>query len=176
MIAWIVGGVVLAIAALAVYFTLYVDWLWYGEVHLRNVFWTTFWWRIFTGLGFGVVFFVILYGNIEIARRLSPRYRAFEGIDVVEYVNERAARLTRRVGLAASLVIGALVGISTSSGWLTVLRALHGVSFHQSDPIFHHDYSLYIFAVPFWNDVYGLLVAALIVALNMYLLYKTLAG
>ncbi len=162
---WTVGAVVLAIAALAVYFALYVDWLWYGEVHLRNVFWTTFWWRIITGMGFGVVFFVILYGNIEIARRLSPRYRAFEGIDVVEYVNERAAKLTRRVGLAASLVIGALVGISTSSGWLTVLRALHGVSFHQSDPIFHHDYSLYIFAVPFWNDVYGLLVAALIVSL-----------
>jgi uncharacterized membrane protein (UPF0182 family) len=165
VIAWAVAGVVFVVAALAVYFTLYVDWLWYGEVHLRNVFWTTFWWRIFTGLGFGVVFFVILYGNIEIARRLSPRYRAFEGIDVVEYVNERAARLTRRVGLAAALVIGALVGLSTSSGWLTVLRALHGVSFGRSDPIFHHDYSLYVFGVPFWNDVYGLLVAALITAL-----------
>ena len=64
------------------------------------------------------IFFAIFCANIEIARRLSPRHRAFEGIDVVEYVNERTVQGLRRGGLIVSLVIAIFVGAGTSADWL----------------------------------------------------------
>ena len=82
----------LALVLFVVYLLAYTDWLWFGEVGLRVVFWRQIWSRLIVGVAAGAIFFAIFYSNVEIARRLSPRHRAFEGIDIVEYVNERRSR------------------------------------------------------------------------------------
>ena len=161
----IVALVVLGLVALGVYFTLYVEWLWFGEVGLRQVFWKQVWWRLITGLAFGGLFFVIFFTNVEIARRLSPTFRVFEGVDVVEFVNEKAARIVRKAGLAVALVVSAFVGLGSSSQWLTVQKALHAVEWGTQDPLFHHDYSFYVFTLPFWHAVYALVLGALVASL-----------
>ena len=168
-------GVIVAVVVVAVvlFARYYVDWLWFGEVHLRVVFWKSIWSGLVIGPTFGVVFFVLIYGTIEIARRLAPRYRAFEGIDVVEPVHESALRLVRRVGLALAAVVAVVVGFSTAGSWLTFLRAVYAVPFGQQDPVFHHDLSFYVFTVPAWQYVYsflfGTLIAALVVAVVVHL-------
>ncbi len=163
-------GIIAAAAALVVvlfvvFLMAYTDWLWFGEVHLRVVFWTQIWSRVIVGAASGAVFFVVFFVNIEIARRLSPRHRAFEGIDVVEYVNERTVQSLRLGGLLLSIVIAVIVGIGASSDWLVFRRALSGVPFGSSDPIFHHDLGFYVFALPAWQTAYGLIMGALIAAL-----------
>ena len=114
------------------------------------------------GAAAGAIFFAIFYANVEIARRLSPRHHAFEGIDVVEYVNERTVQGLRRGGLIVSALIAILVGVGMSGNWLLFQSALNGVSFGVRDPVFHHDIGFYVFTLPAWQAIYGLVMGALI--------------
>ena len=142
------------------------QWLWFGEVALRTVFWK----RLLIGLivwgVFAAAFFAIVYGNLLIARRLAPKYRPVEGVDVVEVVHEHriavgaAAPVWRRRSSCA-----VIVGSSAAGSWLMFARALDGVPFGVRDPIFHHDLSFYVFTLPAWQYVYGFLFVSLIVAL-----------
>jgi uncharacterized membrane protein (UPF0182 family) len=172
----IVVAVVLAIVVLVVLSRFYVDWLWFGEVGLRVVFWRRIWSSLVVGVIFGAVFFAILYGNIELARRLAPRYHAFEGVDLVEPVRENAQRLTRIVGLLLSLVIAVIVGAGTAGSWLTFLRALDGVSFGVSDPVFHHDIGFYVFRLPMWQFIYSFLFGSLIASLVITIIVHLVLG
>ena len=162
LIAIIVGALILAIVVFVIFLLAYTDWLWFGELGLRVVFWRQIWSRLIVGFAAGLIFFAIFFANVEIARRLSPRHRAFEGIDVVEYVNERTVQGLRRGGLVLSLIIAIIVGAGASADWLLFQRALNGTPFHVSDPIFHHDVGFYVFTLPAWQAVYGLVMGALI--------------
>ncbi len=165
LILLVLAIVVVVILALVIFLRYYVDWLWFGEVALRTVFWRRIVTGVIVGVVFAVVFFGVVYGNVEIARRLAPKYRPVEGVDVVEPVNERAMRRVRQVGLALSLFVAVVVGFSSAGSWLTYARALNAVPFGVEDPIFHHDLSFYVFVLPAWQSVYWFLFATLIVAL-----------
>ena len=160
-----------AVAAIAVVVALrlvalnYVDWLWFGEVSLRTVFWTRVSYGLVLGLLFGSAFFALVYGNVEVARRMAPKYRAFEGIDVVEYVREDASRRVRQVALVLTSLVAVLVGFAVARSWLVFARALDSVPFDIKDPVFHHDLSFYVFTLPAWQYLYTFLYATLLVAL-----------
>jgi len=53
LIAIIVAAVVVAIAVFVLFLNAYTDWLWFGEAHLRVVFWTQIWSRIVVGAASG---------------------------------------------------------------------------------------------------------------------------
>ena len=176
LIILLVAVVVVLILALIVFLRYYVDWLWFGEVALRTVFWRRITTSAIIGPIFAVIFFAILYGNIEIASRFAPKYRPIEGVDVVEPVHETAGRWLRRAGLALSLVIAVIVGFSTSGAWLTFARALNAVPFGSTDPVFHHDLSFYVFVLPAWQYVYTFLFVTLIVTLIVTIVARVLLG
>ena len=169
----IVIVLVLVLVALLRY---YVDWLWFGEVALRTVFWRRITIGAVVGPIFAVVFFAIMYGNIEIARRGGLKYRLLEGDEVIEAARETDARRVRRVGLALSLLAAAIVGYSAAGSWLTFARALNGVPFGVKDPVFHHDLSFYIFALPAWQYVYRFLFFTLIAALIVTVIARVYLG
>src|SRR2546430_17149132 len=75
----IVGVAVVALAfiALNVLSSFYVDLLWYREVHFSSVFWTVIRSKLLLGFIFGALFFVILFVNLVISRRITPRHRVF---------------------------------------------------------------------------------------------------
>ena len=156
--------VVVLVLALIIFLRYYVDWLWFGEVSLRTVFWKRITLSVILGPVFGVVFFAIIYGNIEIARRLAPKYRPVEGIDVLEPIRETAVKRVRLVGLVLSLLLAIVVAFVTAGSWLTFAKALDGVSFGTKDAIFHHDLSFYVFALPAWQYIYSFVLVVLIVA------------
>jgi uncharacterized membrane protein (UPF0182 family) len=164
----VVAAIVVLLLALNLFLRYYVDWLWFGEVQLRTVFWTRITTSVIVGPVFSVVLFAILYGNIEIARRLAPKYRPLEGVDVYEFVQETASRRVRRVGIALTALIAVIIGFVTPGSWLTFVRAFNAVPFGVKDPIFHHDLSFYIFVVPalqyistfiFWTVIVALVVS-----------------
>ena len=161
----VVAAVVVLLIVLVKALGFYAEWLWFGELSLRVVFWRSFWWRLLAGGAFGALFFVIVYANLEIARRLAPEFRASESGDLIEFGGEVVRRIVARVGLAVSLVAGVLAGIAASTKWLTFLKALHGVAFGQKDPVFHHDLGFYVFSLPAWHYLQSFLLAAGIVAL-----------
>jgi len=49
-----------------------VDMLWYREVDLSAVFWTTLWTKVLLGMFFGALFTVALWLNLWIVRRITP--------------------------------------------------------------------------------------------------------
>ncbi len=156
-VVFVVLGVILA--------RLYVDWLWFGEVGLRTIFWKRFAIGVVAWPVFAAAFFAVVYGNLLIARRLAPKYRPVEGLDVIEVVHESALRWVGRVGLLVALVGALIAGGSAAGAWLVFARALDGVPFGIRDPIFHHDLSFYVFRLPAWEYAYGFLFASLVVAL-----------
>lgn len=174
----IAAGVLILILILLKALSFYVDWLWFGEVGKRVVFWTSLWSRIVVGVIFAALFFVIVWPNVELARRLAPRLRpvATEG-DVFEYARSTVYRVTGVVGAVVVGVLAVIVGIVTSGSWLTFQRALHGASFGQKDPIFHHDLGFYVFDAPAWHYLQSFVFAAVLVALALAaLVHLTLGG
>jgi uncharacterized membrane protein (UPF0182 family) len=165
---------VLAVAAVAGH--VYTDWLWFGEVGLRAVFWKRFVIALVLWLLGAGVFFAIVYGSVEIARRLAPRYRPVEGVDVLEVVHESAHVWTRRLGLVVATLGALIAGSSAAGAWLLVARYLDGVPFGVRDPIFHNDLSLYVFRLPLWQGVIAWLFGALIVALIVSVLAHLALG
>jgi uncharacterized membrane protein (UPF0182 family) len=168
--------VVVVIVAVETVMRYYVDWLWFGEVALRTVFWRRVTMGLILGPLFGGAFFAIVYGNVEIARRMAPKYRAFEGIDVVEYVREAASRRVRQIAFVLTFLVALWVGFAAAGQWVTFARALHAVPFSRTDPIFHHDLSFYVFVLPAWQYVYDFLFAIFIVALVVAMLVHLLLG
>lgn len=163
-------------AALVVLLRYYVDWLWFGEVALRTVFWTRITTGAIVGPSLAVVFFALVYGNIEIACRFAPRHRPIRGVDVIEVLHPTTVRLVRRVGLGLSLVGAVIVGFLTAGSWLTFAKALNAVPFGTRDPIFHHDLSFYVFSLPAWQYLYNFLFATLIVAAIVSILSRLALG
>src|SRR5664280_843976 len=159
----LIAVVVIVVAVIAA--RLYVDWLWFGEVGLRTIFWKRLVIGAVTALVFAAVFFAVVYGNLRIAKRLAPRYRPIEGIDVIEMRHESAVLWVGRLGLIVALV-GALIAARSAAGaWMVYARALDGVPFGVRDPIFHHDLSFYVFRLPAWEYAYWFLFASVLVAL-----------
>jgi hypothetical protein len=159
----LIAVVVIVVAVIAA--RLYVDWLWFGEVGLRTIFWKRLVIGAVTAVVFAAVFFAVVYGNLRIAKRLAPRYRPIEGIDVIEMRHEDAVRWVGRAGLVVAL-LGALIAARSAAGaWMVFARALDGVPFGVRDPIFHHDLSFYVFRLPAWEYAYWFLFASVLVAL-----------
>jgi uncharacterized membrane protein (UPF0182 family) len=167
---------VVVVVALVIFLRYYVDWLWFGEVGLRTVFWKSIALRAIVGPIFAVAFFVILYVNVEIVCRFAPKYRPIEGVDITEAVSPLAVRRVRQAGLALSLVGAVIVGFATSGSWLMFGRALNAVSFGTTDPIFHRDLSFYVFSLPAWQYMYWFLFAALVVAIIVSVLMRLALG
>jgi uncharacterized membrane protein (UPF0182 family) len=168
-IAVIVAAVVVALIILVRVLGFYLDWLWFGEVGFRTVFWRTFWSQILVGAAGFAVFFIILWPNLELARRMAPEFRAAEGSggEVVEMVRVRARRSALWVGLGVSLVAALIAGYLSSRGWLTFINAIYAEPFGTKDPIFGHDIGFYIFSVPAWHTVQSFVFAALFVTLAL---------
>ena len=176
LIILVLAIVIAVVFALVVFLRYYVDWLWFGEVALRTVFWRRISTGAIVGSIFAVVFFAILYGNVELARRFAPKYRPIEGVDIIEPLHEAAGRRVRRVGLALALLGAVIVGFVTSGSWLTFAQALKGVPFGLKDPIFQHDLSFYVFVLPAWQYVYTFLFATLIISLLVAVGARVLLG
>jgi uncharacterized membrane protein (UPF0182 family) len=154
----------------------YVDWLWFGEVGFRQVFWTRLWAQALLGLAAFAVFFAIVFPNVEIARRLAPGYRVDESGAMLEPRSETVRRWVFWGGLVVSVVVALGAGISAASRWLTVLLGLNAESFGVADPIFGRDVGFYVFSVPALSFAQRFVFAALLAALVLSALMHLIMG
>jgi hypothetical protein len=153
----------------------YVDWLWFGEVGQRRVFWAIWGAQALLGATVGVVMFAALALNLWLARRASPPLTLrFDDLPA----RARVGRLARAgvswglVAAAAGLAFAAAA--LAASQWETWLLFRHAVPFGRTDPLFKKDIGFYLFTLPFWRLLYGwlflTLVAATLGALIVYYL------
>lgn len=131
----------------------YVDLLWFGQLGYASVFWTSLLSRWLLALAGGLVYGVVTFVNLWVARGslgqippevVPPEYQAWF----------RQRRLGFLLALAAALV-AFVAGLSIGSEWLTVLRFLHATPFGgEPDPVFGRDVGFFVFTRPFELLVY----------------------
>src|SRR5262249_40955435 len=71
----VVAVLIVALSVLGSLVSLYIDWLWYGEVGYRRVFGTVLWTRILLFVLFGILLATVVGTNLVVAYRLRPPFR-----------------------------------------------------------------------------------------------------
>jgi len=176
ILAVVVAIVVLVLAFGSRVLGLYVDWLWFGEVGFRSVFWTGIWARLLVGVVAFVAFFVIIWANVELARRLAPDFRADVDGTLLE---PRSPAVRRWVGIGAAVVcviVAFMAGVAASGTWQRFLLYFNQAPFGENDPVFGRDVSFYVFSMPMWRSVLDFALAALIAALVLTAVVHLIMG
>ena len=157
--------------------TFWTDFLWFDSVDQTRV-WRTL---IFTRIGLvavaSVVAFLLFYGSLWLADRLSPRGSVPPGSpdeELLERFQDWIEPRVIRVRLLVSAFFGIMIGLGAASWWQNFLLYRYGGSFGKVDPIFENDIGLYIFKLPFYRDIFGwsfqlFLVIVLVTAALHYL-------
>ncbi|HEY7661345.1 MAG TPA: UPF0182 family protein [Actinomycetota bacterium] len=165
----IIVGIVAALAVLVILFTalsgFFVDVLWYREVDFSQVFWTVLRTRVLLGVVFGLAFFAMLYANLWIVRRITPRFQPLSPEqEIVERYRMQFEPYAWWLLPLFSLVIAFFVGLGVTTQWQTFLlwRNGSGLSFGTTEPLFGRDPAFYVFTLPWLKFVQGWLFSALV--------------
>ena len=161
--------VVVVLAALLLAFTalsgFFVDILWFREVRLSDVFWTVLRTKVFLGLALGLTFFVLLYSNLWIVRRITPRYPALTpDQEILERYRMQFEPYVRWLLPLLALVIAFLVGVGATTHWQTYLLWRNGadLTFGNPEPLFDRDPAFYVFSLPWLQYMQGWLFSSLV--------------
>lgn len=142
----------------------YTDWLWFGEVGYRSVFWTTITTRLGLGLAGGLIFFLILFTNLWLARRLAPPVLEHYHSNVIRArVGSIARKGLTLVIYGSALAASIIAGMEASSHWVGYQMFTHASEFPGADPIFHKNIGFYVFQLGFLRYIYGWLMFTLVV-------------
>jgi uncharacterized protein len=161
----VVGIIVVAAVLFTALSGFVIDLLWYREIDHTNVFWTTLTTKVLIGVVFGALFFVVLYVNLVIARRLRPTTRVLTpDQEVLERLRDLSDPYLRWLVPLAAAVLGLLVGLGVTREWQTYLlwRNSTGIAFGTAEPLFSRDPAFYIFALPWFRFLQGWLFSSLI--------------
>lgn len=155
----------------------YTDALWYNHVGFQSLFYKTLVAKILSVVIFGLIFFVLLYGNIFLARRLAPKQEVnLEGSPLKDVIEKARGTWKKVVGIGLvifSIIAGIVAGIGWGGKWDIILKWANHASFARTDPYFHKDIAYYAFSYPFnralTDWLIGTLLFILVVTAVVYL-------
>ncbi len=169
--------VIVAVLSLRSLATLWTDQLWFGSLHISNVFSTLLEVKVGLAAAFGAAFFVVLWINLFLTDRLGARDLSFEPEDeIVRRFQDVVRPYAGRIYAALALVFGAVAGIAATSQWQNYLLFANARSFHQKDLLFHKDLGFYIFTLPFLSFIVNWCLAALVAILVISAVFHYLNG
>ena len=177
------GLIVLGVVVLVFFLTarglasFWTDFLWFDSVQLTSVWSTLFFSKVALSLIAIVVAFAIIWANLLVADRLSPRFRAVDlgsEEELVERVQEWIEPRITGIRIVVAAVFAVLIGIGASAWWQDLLLFLNSTQFGVVDPIHNTDVAFYVFRMPFYRDVLGwllqlLAITTILVAVLHYL-------
>src|SRR6266487_2983673 len=137
----VIGAVVVAIVLFTALSGFVIDLLWYREINQSGVFWTVLRTKTVLAVVFGLLFFVILYVNLIIARRIRP---------------------TTRILAPDQEVLERIRGVTGEWSNFLLWKNSSGVTFGTTEPLFHRDPAFYIFSLPWLRFLQGWLFSTLV--------------
>ncbi len=153
IIAIAVAVVVLVVALGRWALGLRASYLYYASLNHTNVFWTPF----LAQLVLFIIGAAITGGGVALS--IVGWVRAARNLD------RYGGRIAMWAGIAIAVIAGIAGGAFLAGHWQDVLLWLHGQSFGATDPVFHQDYSFFIFTLPVLDAVQALLWAVALVGL-----------
>ena len=151
----------------------YTDVLWFREVGIASVLWTSISAQLATGAAVGLFVGIVVYANLLLAGRMASAYGFFriedaERRDPLDRYRMLLNPYLKWLRLAVGIAVGLLAGLGASSSWQTFALYLNRVSFGEEDPQFGRDIGFYMFELPFFNLIldwaWFAIVAALVVS------------
>jgi hypothetical protein len=169
----------LALSLLAQVVPFYTDWLWFGEVGYRGVFWGILSLRgaLFTAVALGVLIF--LWANLTLAARTAAPDVLWELEDQLGLPGRVVIEpLIRRFLPIVLGVVAVVSGLRASVYWEVVFGYRHMQPFRITDPVFGHDLAVFVFTLPLWRLVHGwamaLVAGTMLLTLVLYVLQRSL--
>ncbi len=152
------------IIAVALFVSIDTEKQWFNSVGYGKVFTTQIWIRILLFLGFGLFMAGATFGNVYLAYRLRPSFRAssIEQLLLDRYRTVIEPRRRLLFGALAAL-FGLIFGLAASGKWRTWMMWSHATSFGHKDPQFHRDVSYFAFIYPFQRFILGYVMALVVV-------------
>ena len=170
----LLGAIVLLALASPTLIRLAADWFWFQSVGFETVFVKSLVTKITLSLAAGLFAFVFLYGNLRWAQRGPVPKPILFSLDRTEARQFDVTRLLSRLALPLALFLALVTGVSTSIAWLPVLSFLERTPFQITDPIFQRDLAYYVFSLPMWSLLLGVLngvtILSLVLVLPLYVL------
>jgi uncharacterized membrane protein (UPF0182 family) len=159
-----IAVLIVLIIAVALFVSIDTDLQWYNSVGFHNVFTTRLWVRLALFFGFGAFMAAAAFGNIYLAYRLRPAFRA-SSIEQLTLDRYRTVVEPRRrlVFIAIAALFGLIFGVAASGKWQTWLMWSNATTFGHKDPQFHRDVSYFAFIYPFQRFLLGYVMALTVV-------------
>jgi len=162
----------------------WTDYLWYMDLGQQSVFVTRIVSQLVIGVAFAAVAFVVLYGNMRIARRMAPKAVPIgmpEGTPpqiemAIERFRASVGPVLDRTILIGAAVLAFLNGTAMASQWETFRLWLGRVPFNATDPQFGRDIGFYVFALPVHEALLSWLTGILVLTLILSALVHLLDG
>jgi len=127
--------------------SLYTDFLWFDALGFSDIFMTSLWAKITLFLLTTTFFFFFVTINLKIAQRLLPGKFSIKNTSI------------------GVTLIALMIGLFSSSAWMTYLQFVNQVSFNLTDPILFKDVSFYVFSLPFYLFLLTFLFTTLVITL-----------
>jgi uncharacterized protein len=170
----IAGSIALFLIVLPSFVSFGASWLWMREVGFQTVLVRELTTRLALVVGVGLAAYGFLRLNLRIAQgRHRPR---LVPLDDIGLVNAGSGAPPGRVPGVLPAVAAVLLGLAASSGWLAVLKFVHGVPFEIGDPMFGRDVAFYVFTLPVLSGTLALCVALIVIALLFVAVFHLLTG
>jgi uncharacterized protein len=168
---------VVFIIVVALFVSIDTEHLWFDSVGFGGVFTTRLVTRLLLFVGFGLFMAVATFGNIYLAYRLRPAFRA-SSVEQIVLDRYRTVIDKRRRLLfgAVAAFFGLIFGSAASGRWQTWLLWSHATSFGHKDPQFHRDVSYFAFILPFQRFLLGYVMALVVVCTLLTLAAHYLFG
>ena len=151
---------------------LLVDLLWFTPLGYRQVFTITLLAEVAIFLSVWAIAFAAIGGSGLIALRLSHDRERLHVVRRSEQVTEvNLPELIRSLGdrvpwkviiVALAAILAVFVAQGEAGSWDTYLKAFEGVPFGQKEPAFGQDIGVFIFQLPFWQELRDLFLIILV--------------
>ena len=158
----------------------YTDWLWFGELGYRRVFWVPLLSRSAVTVVAGGVLFLLFWLNFRPLLARRPETDVID-VDVRRRRIRRPFQVSRPSALAWPLLalVAFVAGLAASARWVMFQQFIHARPFHLTDPIFGKDIGLFVFTLPVYRLIESylfswLVLIFLVVAAGYYLSYASL--
>lgn len=150
------------------------DYQWFQELGYTQTFLTKLSSQLKIGIPTFIIIFAIIFSYIiYIKKRYYKEIEIKPSKNVEKWLNLIGGLVSGGIGLFIS-------SIFASNLWFSILEFVNKTSFNLKDPIFNKDISFYIFALPLFQEIVGLLflviVIMILISVGLYIIMRISKG
>lgn len=141
------------------------DWWWFSEVKFTEIFIKSLTTQLIVGVGAGLFALIFLLTNFLIAANSRIPWFAILPESLFGRPLTINDRVVKRIFIPLSIIFSFLIGLIVSSFWPEFLKFFAAAPFTQKDPLFNQNIGFYVFTLPVYSIVLGILKVLIVVSL-----------